>query len=220
MGFRLKINKKRFESKESKIKGQDLLKIADLDESIDYEILYKVNEKGYEPIQLDEVVDLTTPGIEGFFIKPYRRMVIKVDDKEYQVEELIMTPMEIMELAGISPDIYYLKEFRKGGNEVSYKDDAEHKIAIKRGAHFVSCQREDITCVIVNAREKAWNSERISYEDVVNLAYANAPSNANIIYTIVYKNGVPSMPEGSLSKGAVIYVKNKMIFNVVPSNKS
>ncbi|WP_338357168.1 multiubiquitin domain-containing protein [Yeosuana marina] len=218
--YYFKINKKRFESSKSKITGRELLSIANLTPVEDFELLYRVNEKGFTPIQLDEIVDLKTVGIEGFKAKPYKKLKIKVDNEQYEVEECFMTPIEIMEVASINADRFYLKEIRKGNVEVSYKDDVEHKISITKMSCFVSCKREEVKCIIVNAREKAWNNEKISYEDVVKLAYGSIPDNPNVIYTIVYKNGVPSKPEGSLAKGAVIYVKNKMIFNVVPSNKS
>ncbi|GAB4159360.1 MAG: hypothetical protein Tsb0033_13790 [Winogradskyella sp.] len=220
MKFVFKINQKRFESNEPKITGRELLTIANLTPVEDFELLYKINEKGFEPIQLDEIVDLKTAGIEGFKAKPYRKLKIRVDDKQYEVEECFMTPLEIMDLAGINPDRFYLKEIRKGNVEVSYKDDVEHKIAITKASCFVSCEREEIKCVIVNAREKAWSNEKISFDDVVKLAYGEVSTNPNVIYTINYKRGVPSKPEGSMVKGEVIYVKNKMIFNVTQTNRS
>ena len=220
MNYTFRINRKKFESNESKITGRELLKTANLTPVEDFELLYKINEKGFTPIQLNEIVDLKTAGIEGFKAKPYRKLKIKVDNKQYEVEDCFMTSLEIMEVASINPDQFYLKEIRKGNVEVSYKDDIDHKIAITQTSSFVSCQREDINFVIVNAKEKAWNAEKISYDDIVKLAYGNLPNNPNTIYTIVYKNGVPSKPEGSVAKGVEIYVKNKMIFNVTPSNKS
>lgn len=220
MKFVFKINRKRFESSESKISGHEILTIANLTPVEDFELLYKINEKGFEPIQLDEIVDLKTAGIEGFKAKPYRKLKIKVDNKQYEVEQCFMTPLEIMQLAGINPDRFYLKEIRKGNVEVSYKDDVEHKIAITKTSCFLSCEREEIKCVIVNAREKAWSNEKISFDDVVKLAYGSVSTNPNVIYTINYKRGVPSKSEGSMVKGEVIYVKNKMIFNVTQTNRS
>ena len=220
MIYLFKINNQKFESDESKKTGRELLTIANLTPVEDFELLYKINEKGFEPIQLDEIVDLKTAGIEGFKAKPYRKLKIKVDNKQYEVEECFMTPLEIMDLAGINPDRFYLKEIRKGNVEVSYKDDVEHKIAITKKSSFVSCEREEIKCVIVNAREKAWSNEKISFDDVVKLAYGEVSTNPNVIYTINYKRGVPSKPEGSMVKGEVIYVKNKMIFNVTQTNRS
>ena len=220
MTYTFRINRKKFESDESKITGRELLTIANLTPVEDFELLYKINEKGFTPIQLDEIVDLKIAGIEGFKAKPYRKLKIKVDNNQYEVEECFMTPLEIMELAGINTDRFFLKEIRQGNVEVSYKDDVEHKIAITKTSCFVSCQREEIKCVIVNAREKAWSNEKISFDDVVKLAYGEVSTNPNVIYTINYKRGVPSKPEGSMVKCEVIYVKNIMIFNVTQTNKS
>ncbi len=207
MTYTFRINRKKFESDESKITGRELLTIANLTPVEDFELLYKINEKGFTPIQRDEIVDLKIAGIEGFKAKPYRKLKIKVDNNQYEVEECFMTPFEIMELAGINTDRFFLKEIRQGNVEVSYKDDVEHKIAVTKTSCFVSCQREEIKYVIVNAREKAWSNEKISFDDVVKLAYGEVSTN-------------PSKPEGSMVKGEVIYVKNIMIFNVTQTNKS
>lgn len=221
MKYTFKINGKRFESSESNISGRDLLTIANLTPAEDFELLYKINEKGFTPIQLDEIVDLKTAGIEGFKAKPYKKLKIKVDNKQYEVEECFMTPIEIMEVAGINPDHFYLKEIRKGNVEVSYQDDAEHKIAITKNSCFVSCEIEEVIVrVIVNSKPKDWSRNTISFDDVVILAYGKISTDPNVIYTVNYINGVPSKPEGSMLKGDVISVKNKMIFNVTETNKS
>lgn len=216
-----KINDKRFESSESKITGRELLTNANLTPVEDFELLYKINEKGFTPIQLDEIVDLKSAGIEGFKAKPYKKLKIKVNDKQYEVEECFMTPIEIMEVAGINSDRYYLKEIRKGSIEVTFRDDVEHKIAISKTSCFISCEIEEIIeCVIVNSKPKEWGRDTISFEDVVILAYGKISTDPNVIYTVNYINGVPSKPEGSMIKGDVISVKNKMIFNVTETNKS
>lgn len=214
------LNNRRFESDKSKINGCEILSIAGLEPAEDFELLYKINKKGFTPIQLDEIVDLKTVGIEGFKAKPYKELKIKVDSIEYEVEECFMTPIEIMEVAGINPDLFYLTEIRKGNVEVTYEDDVEHKIGLNKKSCFVSSQREGIKCIIVNAREKAWRKVKISFDEVVKLAYGEVSNNPNVIYTVNYKRGVPSKPEGSMVKGEVIYVKNKMIFNVTQTNKS
>lgn len=218
--YTFRINKKRFESNESKIKGKELLTIAGLTPVEDFELLYKINEKGFTPIQLDEEVDLKTAGIEGFRARPYKKITIKVDNKEYEVEECFMTPNEIMSLADINSDRNYLTGIRRGGVEVTYKDDVEHKISITKKSHFISCPLEEVQFVIVNARKKGWSNGTISFVDVVKLAYGEFSSNPNVIYTVNYKRGVLSKPEGSMVKSEVISVKNKMIFNVTQTNKS
>lgn len=216
-----KVNKKKFETNESKITGKQILTIANLTPVEDYELLYKINEKGFTPIQLDEVVDLKTAGIEGLTAKPYKGIIIKVDNKEIEVNECIMTPIEIMSVAGLDTDRYSLSELRAGGVEVTYKDDVYHKIAITKNSCFISCKLNlVIECVIVNAKVKPWNNDKISFDEVVILEYGSITSNPNIIYTINYVKGVPGKPNGTMVKGEVISVKNKMIFNVTQTNKS
>ncbi len=221
MIYTFKLNNTKFETNESKITGNQLLTIANLSPSEDFELLYKINEKGYTPIQLDEEVDLKTAGIEGFKAKPYKGIIIKVDDEEFEVNECFMTPNEIMSTAGIDSDRYSLNELRAGGVEVTYKDDAEHKIAITRKSCFISCKRDLVVeCVIVNAKVKPWVNDEISFDEIVVLEYGAIASNPNVIYTIDYVKGVPSKPNGTMVKGEVISVKNKMIFNVTQTNKS
>jgi len=220
--FFFRINTKKFESSESKLIGRDLLTIADLAPVEDYELLYKINEKGFTPIQLDEEVNLKTAGIEAYRARPYKKLLVKVNGKPYEVEECFMDPIEIMSIAGINSERNYLKEIRKGDIEVTYEDDVDHKIAITKHSCFVSCEIEEpIECVIVNSKEpKDWSKETISFEEVVILAYGKVSTDPNVIYTINYINGVPSKPEGSMLKGDIISVKNKMIFNVTETNKS
>jgi hypothetical protein len=168
-----KVNGLRFESEESKIIGKNILQKADLTPFEDYEILQRVNEKGYTPIQLSEEVNLKEVGIEGFIAKPYRKISIKVDDCSYETDECFLTPNEILSIAGINADHFYLQEIRKGDVEVTYKDDVEHKIAIRNNSCFVSCERDEIECVIVNAKVKPWTKRKISFEEVVTLEYGS-----------------------------------------------
>lgn len=219
--YTFKVNNKRFEANESKITGRQLLTIANLLPTEDYELLYRINEKGYEPIGLNEEVDLKKVGVEGYKAQPYKSIIIKVDDKDYEVDKCFMTAKEIIALAGLSYDRFSLNELRPNGDEITYKDDLEHKIPITRKSCFTSCKiDEEIECVIVNAREKPWSKGTISFEEVVVLQYGSITHNSRIIYTVNYAKGVPSKPEGSMVKGDVISVNNKMIFNVTQTNKS
>lgn len=218
--YYFKINKKRFESDEPIITGQQLLTIAKLEPVEDYELLYKINEGGFTPIQLDEMVDLKTAGIEGFRAHPYKTLSIKVNDNVFEVDECFMTPNEIMDLAGINSDQFYLMETRSGGIEITYKEDAEHKIAITGKSCFISYAIEAVECIIVNAREKKWAKNQISFDEVIILQYGSISKDSNVIYTVNYKRGVSCKPEGSMVGGEVISVKNKMIFNVTQTNKS
>ena len=142
--FIIRVNRKKFETVNSTITGKEVLEIANLLPVEDYELLIKVNEKGFEPIQLDERVDLKGAGIEGFFAKPYKKLIIYVDDEPIEVDECFMTPNEILTASGKNSNGFYLKQI-SGHKEISYKNDREHKIAIKNGLKFSSCKLEPTT---------------------------------------------------------------------------
>ena len=76
------------------------------------------------------------------------------------------------------------------------------------------------TTIIVNGREKTWNEKEISFAQVVTLAFGTYVENGTTEYTATYKRGHGNKPEGSLVKGEIVKVKDKMIFNVTATDKS
>jgi len=138
-----KLNDKLFESENSKITGKEILLKAGLVPVEDFELLIKVNENGYEPIELTEVTDLHGAGLEGFYAKPYGKLTIYVDDIAIDVDETFLTPNKILAIAGKVVKGFYLVQ-QDGEVEISYKNDREHKVAIKNGSRFVSYEVEII----------------------------------------------------------------------------
>lgn len=74
--------------------------------------------------------------------------------------------------------------------------------------------------IIVNAREKVWTEREISFDQVVKLAFPTPPPGANIVYTVTYRRGQGRKPEGTLTEGELVKVKDGMIFNVTATDKS
>jgi len=74
--------------------------------------------------------------------------------------------------------------------------------------------------IVVNAREKTFTGREISFNQVVELAFGSVSPNPNIVYTVTYKRGEGSKPEGSMEKGDTVKVKDGMIFNVTQTDKS
>ena len=80
----------------------------------------------------------------------------------------------------------------------------------------------ETVCVelIVNGRERTWEKKKISYEEVIELAFGKEPKHPDLIYTVTYLHGPKENPDGTLTKGKSVFVKNKMIFNAKPTVKS
>lgn len=219
MSYNFKINEKPFVSDKAINTGRELLQIAQLQPVENYELLYKINEGGYTPIQLDEKIDLDKVGTESFKAKAYVSAKVSIDDVEYFVDEIFMTPLELLETAGLDKDLCYLIETRADGDDITYKKDPDHKISIVDGSKFYSKKFKKNEVVEVNDKIHPWHKETISYNEVVELAYSPVPFNPQIVYTIFYSRGVASKPEGTMVLGDVIKVKNKMIFNVTQANQ-
>lgn len=77
-----------------------------------------------------------------------------------------------------------------------------------------------IVTIIVNGREKSWHKGEISYEEVVALSAVPLPDGPDPGFTITYRNAHGDKPEGTLTPGKSVKVKDGMIFNVTPTNRS
>jgi hypothetical protein len=86
--------------------------------------------------------------------------------------------------------------------------------------HFISKAPSKDFVIIVNGREKPWNEEHISFQQVVALAFGTFENSANRVYTVTFSRGKEPKPEGTMVNGSVIPVKNKMVFNVTATDKS
>lgn len=110
--------------------------------------------------------------------------------------------------------------------EISFLIENEHKL-LKRGHRLVDCGvrhghnvHVGAVLLIVNTREKKWYGKRISYDEVIKLAFPDHKPSADVVYTVDYSHGPEHHRTGSLVKGQSVKVKCGMIFNVTPTNKS
>jgi hypothetical protein len=74
--------------------------------------------------------------------------------------------------------------------------------------------------ITVNGKQKEVEKDDLSYDEVVELAFASPPTGENILITIVYRRGHGDKPEGSLLPGGTVKVKDGMIFDVTATDKS
>lgn len=72
--------------------------------------------------------------------------------------------------------------------------------------------------IIVNGQEKTAESNTLSYDQVVRLAYPSPPS-ANTIYTVSFEKA-KEPHEGSLVAGQCVGIREGTEFDVTPTGKS
>jgi hypothetical protein len=74
--------------------------------------------------------------------------------------------------------------------------------------------------VVVNGRQKAVSKEELTFMEVVQLAFDSPPTGPNILFTITFRRGHGDKPEGTLTEGETLKVKDGMIINVTATDKS
>ena len=74
--------------------------------------------------------------------------------------------------------------------------------------------------IIVNGREKTVEDEELTFGAVVALAFNDPPTGEFICFTITYRRAGGRKPEGTLTEGESVKVKNGTIFNVTVTDKS
>lgn len=81
---------------------------------------------------------------------------------------------------------------------------------------------KNITKIIVNGREHDYNEKKISYEEVIVIAFGAIDTRPNVAYTVKYSKGNNGkhVDKGSLVQGDTVKVKEGMIFNVSRTDRS
>lgn len=72
--------------------------------------------------------------------------------------------------------------------------------------------------IIVNGRQREVSGQRISFSQVVLIAFPDDQANDTVEYTVAYAN--PHGNDGTLVNGQDVHVKEGMIFNVSKTNRS
>src|SRR5262245_47312727 len=80
-------------------------------------------------------------------------------------------------------------------------------------------KKKEVT-LIVNGEPKPWGNEKISFKEVVILAFGKYNDDPNWVYTVAYEDGPKQNPKGSMVKGQEVHVQNKMIFHATATDKS
>jgi hypothetical protein len=74
--------------------------------------------------------------------------------------------------------------------------------------------------IIVEGTPHEWPKDEITYEQVVTLEVPDFPQHPERTYSVKYKNGHGNKPEGTLSLGGSVKVKEGMVFSVRDTGQS
>lgn len=75
--------------------------------------------------------------------------------------------------------------------------------------------------IVVNGEPHSWpKNDDITFAQVVTLDVPDFAQHPEITYSVKYKNGQGSKPEGTLSPGGSVKVKEGMVFSVSQTGQS
>jgi hypothetical protein len=72
--------------------------------------------------------------------------------------------------------------------------------------------------IIINGRQREVADHKLTYQQVVHLAFPNDLPDANTIYTVAYAN--PHGKDGTLVDGQDVVIKSGVSFNVSKTSRS
>jgi len=213
----LVINKKKYDWNQQYITGAEIREIAGIHR--DEKIYLKIVDPWNDELILDETsVNLARPGIENFYST--EQLQFMVNDKIFSWPEQFITGKQIREIAGIdSDDKIYLDNVKPYIDKL-IKDDDEVDLARPSIEHFYTVEINFAVIINVAGVNHTWTKPKITFEEVIVLAYGNYNDSPTMVYTVAYEDGPKQNVEGSMIKGSSVFVKNKMIFHATATCQS
>ena len=98
-------------------------------------------------------------------------------------------------------------------------ENSPEVLHLKQDEHFHSGPPKVYT-IIVNGRKKEVSTKTLAFDQVIALAFNPVPVGPNIQFSVTYRKGPRKNPEGTLTEGQVVRIKDGMIFDVSETNKS
>jgi hypothetical protein len=138
--YRVKIGDDSFVFDHHLVTGKELLEKTGQTPVECHTLYQKLKGCDFEKIGFAETVDLAKPGIEHFVVKPPEVFHYTVDGEPETTDEKKLTPLQILEAAGVNPVTdYYLVLVNADGSQVSYKDKPNDPVEMRcPGSKFIS----------------------------------------------------------------------------------
>ena len=141
-----------------------------------------------------------------------------INGERFEWESQYITGMEIRKLGKILKEDEIFLSIKKPWEDELITDESKVDLARPEIEHFFS--KPKTLTIIVNGTQKPWHKPKISFGEIIILAFGSYDESQNMVYTVAYEDGPKENPHGTISKGQEVFVKNKMIFHATATNKS
>lgn len=207
----------RFEDR--KVTGAEIAQAAGAHPVEDHVVLAQLPTWELETVRPTETIDLTKAS-RFFVIKGDGTDRFFVDGTALEWPLKLITGEDIKRLAGKDDESVELLLEREGQPDKVIDDDDDVRIGGAGVERFHTRPARVTVTIFVNTRATPWAKRKISFEELVKIAYPTPPPGKQIVYTVTFFDGPPRRPEGSLSDGESVRVREGMAFNVKFTDKS
>lgn len=144
---------------------------------------------------------------------------LQINGSKYEWNQKNITGLEVKELGKIPAGEELFLKIKGKKEDESIADNTSVDLDTPGLDQFYSEAKEKVT-IVVNTRPKPWDEKKITYDQVVKLAFPDYVENAASVYTVTYERGPKQNQEGTMVKGDRVFVKDKMNFVVSMTNRS
>lgn len=131
----------------------------------------------------------------------------------------IISGEALYRLAGVSDDQCLYRERQDQPDECL--DRNAPSLALRRDDRLSGGPAPGVSITImVNGRKREVRERRLTFAQILALAFQTVPSGPDWVFTVTYYNGPRSNPKGSLLEGQSVAIQQGMVFNATATDKS
>jgi hypothetical protein len=171
-----------------------------------------------EPVPNNKEIDLARPGIEQFFVK--KKLPYTINGVEFESAKQYIKGAHIRRQGDIPNDEHIYLSIKGPWEDELVRDDDWVDLARPGIEHFYSKKVDVKVVIIINGTAVNWDKDKISFMQIIVEAFGKYIDSPTMVYTVGYEDGPKQNPDGSMYKGDVVFVKNKMIFHATATDKS
>ena len=152
-----------------------------------------------------------------------RQYPIRIDETNFTVDDPVITGKTILALVGKDDEKHFVTQIIEGVDDIVVDPDDEVDVSRPGREHFTTVAKPVKDCeIVVNTRHHKWDARKITFEQVVSLAFPDRSQDnpETTVYTVNYRCGDHSQPEGSLVADGSAKVRCGMKFDVDRTDRS
>jgi len=215
--LKLVVNKKNYDWLEQYITGQQIRKIAGINDSD--KLYLRITEPWDDELIVNDTrVNLAREGIEDFYTAENLKFI--VDGKLYDWPEQFITGKQIRELAGIDANDKIFLDNKKPYVDNQIENDEKVDLARPSIERFYTVAVKQNVTIYVNGTGHEVEAGDITYAKVVMFVFPDYAQHSEKNYSVKYRKGHGNKPEGILLPGQSVKVKDQMIFDVSETGQS